>query len=144
MIFTLQPGTAFQYPCRMKWMIKARNMSRWPTNNGATSCTPWRWKIIKSDLPLKSKYFQPLGKDWTTRSAMISLRLHTRRSTGLVSWRTEIRRVRKTPSINVLGVDAYCARRLECLSISINFISQTFSLGKDLASNLSGKSYKEA
>ena len=82
--FTLQPGTAFQNPCIMKLMIKTRSVYPFYTNNGVTSCTPCRQKIIESELRLKPNDLQPLRQSPTTLTEILAQRLHTRRSPGLV------------------------------------------------------------
>ena len=85
MRFALQPGTDFQNSCRMKCVIKTRNISPTPMNNSVPSCPPWRQNINESELHIKPKDLWTLRQIRTTMASMQAQKYHIRISQGLVS-----------------------------------------------------------
>ena len=63
---------------------------------------------------------------------------------GLVSYRTEISRARKTPSIKIHRVTKCRERRMECMRKSMNHIAQKIALKKGPTRNMSMKTWEGA
>ena len=133
--FAFPPGMVFQHPCKMKCMIKTSTIATCTMKNGVNFCPPWREKIIKSELQIKSKDLHPLRMIRPTLTSMRDLRLLVIRRPWVVSWYPTIIRVRKPSIINILSVTTCCSRRLEWLIASINSIYQKNALVAGTNSN---------
>ena len=113
MRFALQLRMDFQHPQGMKWNINIRNTGPCHTNNGVTSCPPWRRKITESNLRIKSKDLKPLSQRHKILTSMHPQRFPERRRQGLISYHHTSTRVRKNPIIKVIIIAVCCERRME-------------------------------
>ena len=144
MRFVLQLRTGFKHPFRMKFNTKISNIHTCPTKSCVTFYPTWRQKITEIKMKLKSKDFPHLRQRQPIMIVIHLKRFCARIWLVLVSYHATSIRVRKPPSIKVLGITTCCARSLECLSASINFIAQKIALEKVPTRNPSRKAWEES
>ena len=117
----------------MRWHVEKWDVLGWNTAKDNRKQAADQIKRLASYKAAPSDFYSDVRENF-----------HGRIRPGLVYLRIKRGRVSKNPTIKVISVTACCSIRMECLSASINNITQKITLAAGPTRNPSIKAYEES